>query len=377
MDEKVFAAILETKSLPELLSYITVNPALKFFQEGFIKFGHASFRIDLKLLANWFLYRAEIVSSEKVAAELHQFISSSVIPGNDVLAISGISVHQEIKFTSDISLIPYAQLPDSRAKSSFNPYSLSNDNNGYLKLSGLNPLISSLPPTVALISKNPSQPKFVSQPSSIKENGWISKEQDLIDLCSCLTLIGPSSPMLLASWWEPDSYVPYSRIYGFGASPKIFDLINRKTYSWTDENIQEALVLAQNYLKLKSEEKEKLLVPLERLNKMGCRINLVDQAIELGIAVEAVFLCDSEKNELSYRIQQRAAWFLGKDCEDRKKISKLFKDLYTCRSNAVHRGKISRRDIVETISEGAKQTAEAIKKIIMDGWPDWETLILG
>jgi hypothetical protein len=52
--------------------------------------------------------------------------------------------------------------------------------------------------------------------------------------------------------------------------------------------------------------------------------------------LEALFLKDGEIGELSYRLSLRAAYFLGKTKEERKKIFHLIKNGYNLRSKIIH-----------------------------------------
>lgn len=57
-----------------------------------------------------------------------------------------------------------------------------------------------------------------------------------------------------------------------------------------------------------------------------------------AISLESLVLLDNEKEELTYRLRTRVAHLLGKDIENRKKISAKVRDLYEIRSKIVHSG---------------------------------------
>ena len=57
-----------------------------------------------------------------------------------------------------------------------------------------------------------------------------------------------------------------------------------------------------------------------------------------AISLESLVLLDNEKEELTYRLRTRVAHLLGKDLENRKKISAKVRDLYEIRSKIVHSG---------------------------------------
>jgi hypothetical protein len=116
----------------------------------------------------------------------------------------------------------------------------------------------------------------------------------------------------------------------------------------------------------------------------------VDSAIDLGIAIDALFLADkdADRGELGLTLRLRAAHFLaGKAQEDRKDISDLFSALYLLRNVAVHAGSVPDKikspaskpsRIYETpmlLNEGYRLAGEAIRRIIREGEPDWRSII--
>jgi len=83
-----------------------------------------------------------------------------------------------------------------------------------------------------------------------------------------------------------------------------------------------------------------LRVALQRLAFASERQRNEDQMIDLLIAAEALFLNDvgneSDRGELTYRLSQRAGWFLGATPSERKEISLHMRKAYEVRSRIVH-----------------------------------------
>ena len=112
----------------------------------------------------------------------------------------------------------------------------------------------------------------------------------------------------------------------------------------------------------------------------------IDKIIDLGIAFEALYVPDGGSGEIRFRLAVRAAWHLGKDKEDRNKLLQKFKQIYDCRSNAVHSGKLDERvrfgeehiPTSEFIQRAQNLCRESIMKILEDRkLPNWNSLILG
>ena len=133
----------------------------------------------------------------------------------------------------------------------------------------------------------------------------------------------------------------------------------------------------------------------ERWRKSKTHQHYEDQMIDLCIVLESLYLSDiSEKSELSFRLRLRAAWFLGEDKDDRKRLLAVLKKIYDYRSTIVHGGELKKRDVTidkktipmsELIADAQdlcqKSIVKILKKYSEDGkYPDdddWNDLILG
>ena len=145
---------------------------------------------------------------------------------------------------------------------------------------------------------------------------------------------------------------------------------------------------------LSSEVKKKLQIPIDRWIKARTEDNPIDKIIDLGIALESLYLSEIDsKNEIRFRFSLHAAWHLGKgkDKEQRKTLMKEFKAIYDWRSTAVHTGKLPKKEIGkkkkrpyteqevrEFITRAQDLCRQSIIKILEKGeFPDWNNLILG
>ncbi len=72
--------------------------------------------------------------------------------------------------------------------------------------------------------------------------------------------------------------------------------------------------------------REKLQIPIDRWIQSKVGGTAVNQIIDLGIAFEALYVPDGGSGEIRFKFAVHAAWHLGKDKEDRKKLMKAFKD---------------------------------------------------
>jgi len=127
-------------------------------------------------------------------------------------------------------------------------------------------------------------------------------------------------------------------------------------------------------------------IALDRLSRALRRGEAVDNAIDLGIALEVMLLHGSDNNnrgELRFRLSIRGATFLGGDKPERLRNLKLLKDAYDLRSKAVHTGRLGKgkkgsspKDILEC---GTNTCAQIALRLIERGsFPDWDDeLVIG
>ena len=210
--------------------------------------------------------------------------------------------------------------------------------------------------------------------------------------CQALSLACNSAVQISLKWpFWPEDELFYLTPPGPGP-PQIsgdFGPFGRPTEA-KETDVEEAECLYEKLVNLDQGVKEKLRIPIDRWIKSKAGRDPVDQMIDLGIVLEALYLLDTdEKTELSFRFRLRAAWHLGKNKGCRNELLKKFRQIYDCRSKAVHRGKLGETaqfgdedvSISEFIARAQALCKESILKIIEDKrFPDtnyWNSLILG
>jgi hypothetical protein len=284
-------------------------------------------------------------------------------------------------------LVPFKQLPDSDTKNWLDPPLLHSD---YLVRLGLKRIVlysrSPSSPSAALIKKVQLRPKSVGHNENISENIPISNL--LYEACESLTLVGTCTPMPIAEWTEVEDWVPCSGFLGSGWSSPVHDVVNPLSFKITDELLGGVKAVIAIFLNLEQNLKDKLRIPIQRLNQSRRRQNVADRAIDLGIAFESLYLGDRPYTEhISLTFRLRAAWYLGKDSEDRKRLMEMFNAIYNGRSEAVHTGKLDSEIKIKGkgrvgthafLDEADALCSSSIKKIINDGaYPQFDDLILG
>ena len=201
--------------------------------------------------------------------------------------------------------------------------------------------------------------------------------------CQALSLAGDASIVCAANW----TYIEPTEIFNVwgayrGGSHTYFPGLAHRTGSVnvTQEDISEALAIYRGMQDLPPRVGTKLRVPIDRWIKSKADQSPVDTFIDLGIALESLYLQDiGNQPELGFRLRLRAAWYLAEDQAGRGKIIKDLGGVYDLRSKAVHTGDIgSRRDFAVLLERGQQLCRQSIVKVIRNGgFPDWNQLVLG
>ena len=190
---------------------------------------------------------------------------------------------------------------------------------------------------------------------------------------------------------DPFTLVPY-------AGPVVPNLPREAA---KDSDIKEAKCLYKLWGKLPLDVRQRLHIPINRWIKshaersaMGNQmIDLeippkdiasspttrdVDKMIDLGIALESLYL--SGRKKLSLKFRRRASWFLKKNEVHWKALEEKFEKIYDLRCDAVHEGKLTRNveicgksvPILEFIEQAQVLCQQSILKIIKNRqFPDW------
>ena len=149
-------------------------------------------------------------------------------------------------------------------------------------------------------------------------------------------------------------------------------------------DIEKAKCLYKRLINLDTKDKEKLQIAIDRWVESKTERSYLDKIIDLGIAFESLYVSDSS-GEITFKFSVRAAWHLGKNKEHRNELLTKFKQIYNCRSKAVHSGDLDptvkfgeeRIPISEFIEKAQDLCRESIIKIMKKGrFPNWDSLIL-
>ena len=152
-----------------------------------------------------------------------------------------------------------------------------------------------------------------------------------------------------------------------------------------ETHVEQARRLYKRLVDFNAKDRRNLLIAIDRWRKSKASGIDADNIIDLGIALEALYVPDGG-GDTTYKLAIRAARHLGKDKQDREDLLTQFKDIYACRSRAVHDGHVA-----ETVRFGKEKISrskfimhaqdlclQSITKILeKEKFTDWDSLILG
>lgn len=350
--------------LVHLLEEIARQPDLEIFNGKMQVFpGHAT-RIEYANLASWLLKRTSSQGLEVAVADLDRYVAATELSCTLTLALTGITTDVARDLGRGIHLVPWDLLPHSSQKQSVHERAFS----GYtLHI-----------PTCA-ITRAFTIPKLHIDATELDDTRLNHPDDtELHDAVRCLGLVGPSALQVIAEWVALPEWAP---LLGGGMSLfHIEGFTSDRTLSEAD--YQQAHDLFHRFLSHPAAFRAHLRVPMDRLNRAMQRRTPVDAFIDLGIALESLYLSDmdDDRGELTFRLRIRAARFLRTTAEDRAAAFDLVRDIYAARSTAVHTGKIDTtirgRPIHELLQDGYSLTADTLRCFIASGEPEWKGIIL-
>lgn len=294
--------------------------------------------------------------------------------------IAGATVMEPVGLDHDIELVPWSNVPAVLQKTFFDSYG------PYRELLPLS--IFHVTATTAILIRSPSCRVLFS--SKEEANRLVKAVVAPVDLrvtlvrniIRCITVEGGTSVVELGGWTQFDVQIANNLIgtsYSFSNA-----LFNHAVYAATRDpaRLDTASIpsLFLYYEEFADLGKNSLNISLDRFSQALLRPDIIDKAIDLGIALEILLLHEMDskgRGEMKFRSSIRGAMFLGGEKQDRLKTFKLLKDAYDLRSAAVHAGALptnqNQRPPTDVLEEAGKTYARIARKLIERGsFPNWD-----
>ena len=209
----------------------------------------------------------------------------------------------------------------------------------------------------------------------------VYREFNVGDFCEALSLSTNHMVNSVAWWTHVDPDEAYA-VRTSGTMPAYSPLFHTQNTAveFNGTDIRKAMSLYSARRNLTPKVARKLRVPIDRWMRSKMDADPVDAFINLGTALESLFLEDtSNTGELRFRMALRAAWHLGNDRSERSSLFEKFKEIYDRRSKAVHTGSLSQNERApEFMAYAQERCLESIVKVIQEQqFPNWGQLIMG
>ncbi|MBX3585714.1 MAG: hypothetical protein KF796_03635 [Ramlibacter sp.] len=313
---------------------------------------------------------------------LSKVLKTERATGCTVSILYGVSVEDEFEVAPGVRLAPLEKVPNSRQLERF-LHSALMDHKSFESWN---------PPKAALLTNRTIDPFIwtlgvdgnpIGPGPANNRKDYLRVDQLHEDVARVLTILGPSLPLIVESWFvfdDPDLQVASSNDWS-----RSWKALEIAPLTYIGEKVlisSEAAPICAAYLDLELDVQLRVNVGLNRLRQAQSRRSAGDKAVEVFIALEAL-LGDGENNELSHKISVRAARLLGGTASQRLATFSLLKKFYGVRSKMVHSGRIEEKqqrinsDTTLTVEDLATRcigiAAQVVRAIVVLGHvPDWK-----
>lgn len=312
-----------SKRLIEILE----SPKFSMFNDGVFHCGTGGAAVNIGLLARWMARRALCVGSEVAVGGLRRLAEANEKPELDVLLLSGVQIGREHNIGDCFKLVPIESLRKYSVEH-FGEY-----------LSRFGDFVKNAHPRAALITFRQTSNWAESSTEDIHGRVKFYDKQDLFWLVLGLVCPG-EAPTPLGRWNLLPSWSPFSGILDGGYTSRL-EIKHPKTCTFMgDSEVEHAIRLYTALNKLPAAVSKPLHICLFRLNQSTNTWDRVEQAIDLGVALEAVLTPSKNTDQLSFQFRLLGALLVGDTQAERLMAFDVFKAFYNLRSKAVHNGEI-------------------------------------
>jgi hypothetical protein len=332
-------------------------------------------RAELPRLACWIKNRARAVGPTTAVEDLQQYLESDRVSCIDVMPVAALQVKDDILLSKGVSIISGGRC-------------LAGTFGGNV-IRKAKPFVKE-PARLSCIVRNRTYPRIHLDAGEEPDatNPGYPGIQELEDVRLLVTLAAPKAPISLGHWTDYPPHVP-------AVSPRGGSIHDVRAQAYMAESSADVTLLRTlhgAWVRLGEKSRRRYRISLARLSwavSRSYRSELgstaaaqVESAIDIGIALESIFLTNigPDRGELSFRLRLHAARLLRQDPHERSALARDLRRFYQVRSAAVHAGTIPKG--VEGVGAGrlimhaTAVVREALKRIIIDGEPDWHQLVL-
>lgn len=369
-----YADIVEkTEAGRTSVQMLSDDPRVIALKGKMISRGSGAQIFEVKTLAMWFLWCANEYGLESAKNHLNSFLNSENIAVINVLWVLGIEVDKTITLLNGYNIQSIKDMPDSRDKENYLQYRIRHA-----------PQTTPVPACAIIKSCHIKKVWTDDQTASIvNEQEFWDVSRRLYDIALLLNTVSGISCLPYYSTSYTDPTIPFGPFGGSGGGSSVYDVLGRGFTKIPAESKADIDALIVAFDKLNDSERSRIQRILNRLSQAKRRTQIEDKILDLGITIEMLLLDDNRNNEqLSLTFRLRGSWLLGKSAKERVEIYEQLKEIYTYRSQVAHSGVLCKGNGVKitsvrkSFSKYQYLAEEICRKIIKDGIPDWNGLVL-
>jgi hypothetical protein len=312
----------------ELVAAINTYPSLASLEGRQLLGEEAMCRPDLSALgiASWLGERCYNADVTTALAGLERLVETQHFEILCYVALVGLKLPSAVDLTNTIKLLPPSEFPEHTRY-----------------------LFEEHPSADAALVKS----LVITSPLSASELGKLAKQAkgELMHCAYALTLAHPDAfaPLPTRCIIAPAKDYPGSSspVQGFLDPDEGVVLLGSRS-RWPDERLEELREILSVFLSLPPETRLHYEVGLQRYadakRRGGHYTSILNAALDLGIALESLFIAGDSRSDITYRLRLRIAKLLGNDVDERIKVSERVNKLYSLRSTIVHGARLKPKE---------------------------------
>ena len=210
------------------------------------------------------------------------------------------------------------------------------------------------------------------------QHSWALKESSLDEFCESLSLASNTCVRCKQIWRDYGELTAYSDLSSKSSMPMRTAVASSTEVIMTIEQLKDAWQIHSN--RIIPGEPQYLKTAIARwISSKQADSDIVDQFIDLRIALEALFLNRNHRGSQTLRVATHGALFLVQDYKDRRSHYDVLRETYELASNAVHTGRQNDTSMNRDLLTRAQNICrDGILKVIAKGTrPDWDNVMLG
>lgn len=292
-----------------------------------------------------------------------------------VLPLWGVEIDGPIDLVAGLSLLPFADLPESHGKTWVERASAGSFD-AYLPLAA---------PPCALCYRYSVSPVFIRASTAPELPSQPLPIERLAEAVLPLALVGPSGPVAGPSWTQYLNQTLEQTKLGLLMHGRLTESISdifRRNVRLSSDEVRSAV---SEYLATTNQTRSRLRLSLTRFSRAMTRRDPGDKALDLAIALEALLTDGAGDN--TFRTALRAGLLTEGSPSDRVRTRAVVTAVYSVRSAVVHNGvtptdvsvwNAGKQPTGAVIDEGARIAAGILRRVIHDAKiPNWREFELG